>query len=243
MKQFLDSIKCNTPSWLQNYIPGQTVNMEEVLASRLVYYPGSGNDGQPIRTFNQAHSAHVFMYVDYGVSREELESVLSAPGIAGYSRLDRIELSVQDLIPNGWTPSIPVSKRADRFVRKDIQPFCFMDIYERQPEFDETHGSKRFAVIFLFADGIATYDAVFCANQRPAPFILVLQDHGFGGNWDRFGAGGVLEEIADKHGVYPDYMLVAKNSKVWAGYEQVPETSCVIGGMHSFERYLYAKQQ
>ncbi len=93
----------------------------------------------------------------------------------------------------------------------------------------------------LSSPGFAAYDAVFCTDRRPAPYILVLQDHGFGGNWNRFGAGGVLEKIASGHGVYPDYMLVADKTKAWDGYEHVPNTSCVIGGMRRFRRYLYSR--
>ncbi len=231
------------PEWLQKHVRGKAVDMNQVLSSRIVYYPGSGDDGQPIHTFNQGQCAHVFLYVDYGVSRRELEDVLTAPGFAGYTRLDRIEISEEELIPNGWTPSLYYPEHLSGvFVRNDVTPFCFMDIYERKPRYDRSHGSKRFAVIFLFADGLATYDAIFATTLKRGPFIMVLADHRFGRNWNRFGAGGVMERIAASHGVYPDYMLVEENTKAWEGYEQVPDTDHVIGGMHQSPRYLYARK-
>ena len=63
---------------------------------------------------------------------------------------------------------------------------------ERKPEYDEAHGPKRLAIIFLFADGIASYDALFCQSRNKCePFGVLLQDHGFGGNYDKFGMGGI----------------------------------------------------
>jgi hypothetical protein len=44
---------------------------------------------------------------------------------------------------------------------------------ERKPEYDEAHGPKRLAVLFLFSDGIATYEALFCqAGNKLEPFAI-----------------------------------------------------------------------
>ena len=48
---------------------------------------------------------------------------------------------------------------------------------ERKPEYDEEHGPKRLAVLFLFTHGIATYDALFCqAGNKLEPSALLLHD-------------------------------------------------------------------
>jgi hypothetical protein len=48
---------------------------------------------------------------------------------------------------------------------------------ERKPEYDEADGPKRLAVLFLFSDGIATYDALFCqAGNKLEPFAHLLYD-------------------------------------------------------------------
>ncbi|MCX7603815.1 MAG: hypothetical protein N2036_07045, partial [Bryobacteraceae bacterium] len=51
--------------------------VEGFLRSRIVYYPGAGNDGQPIKLFNRAHAAHAYVYVDYLISRERLHRNLT----------------------------------------------------------------------------------------------------------------------------------------------------------------------
>jgi len=124
---------------------------------------------------------------------------------------------------------------------KIVRPFAFMCIFERDTDFTEEHGTKRFSVIFSFADGIATYDAIFGNNNAKAPFIVVLQDHGFGGNYDTFGQGGLMEKIAQKTNVYPDIIMVADNTEIWNGYKKV-DCNSVHGGAANFIRSLYEKK-
>jgi hypothetical protein len=48
---------------------------------------------------------------------------------------------------------------------------------ERKPEYDEAHGPKRLVVLFIFADAIATYDALFCqAGNKLEPFAQLRND-------------------------------------------------------------------
>lgn len=140
----------------------------------------------------------------------------------GYVTLDRIELRESDITPGGWTPHI----RADEIprhladqARPTLAPFAFLEVLQREPGYDETHGPRRLAVLFLGADGIATYDALFCqgSGHRP-PFAILLHDHGFGGNYDSFGGGGLLERIAIRCGVFPEWLLVAKHTEPWDGF-------------------------
>lgn len=43
-------------------------------------------------------------------------------------------------------------------------------------------------------DAIAMYNSLFVHEYRKAPWILLLQDHGLGGNYDRFGRGAMHED-------------------------------------------------
>lgn len=249
MIQYLATITETVPEWLANYVPGKKIDIQEVLKSRVLYYPGSGDDGQPVKTFGQTHSIHTFLYVDYLLTRENLLNNLAKRGFTGYHPLGRLEISESDLVPNGWNQHVHLPAENQRmmtmFVANDVKPYCFMEIFERNADRDETHGSSRFAIIFLCGDGIASYDAIFCNEKSnvPAPFVLVLQDHGFGCNYDRFGAGGLMEEVALRTGVYPKYMLVAEHTKPWKGYKQIPNQMPVPGGMHQIPRSLYQRNR
>lgn len=230
------------PAWLKNHQTSSTVRFSEVIkSSRILFYPGSGDDGNPVKNFT--HMVHIFLYVDYGLTRNDLERELADSGFLGYHLLDSIDFHESDLIPDGWMPHIHLAEHKPTPFSENTKAYCFMKIFERDSDRDDSHGSSRFAVIFIGADGIASYDALFCNGYGiNPPFILVLQDHGFGGNYDRFGAGGLLEKIAMRTHVFPEYLLVARNTKPWGGYEQIPSMQPVFGGMHQTQRFLYQRQ-
>ena len=248
------------PTWLANYKKGDSINLNEVFSSNLVYYPGSGYDGQPVKTCVQSSCSHVFIYVDYGISRKDLENNLVHPGFPGYSILDTIEFSEKDLAPKGWYPHVNTWKKIlvnDKelyslvnFVRYAIkrrgmaigeEPYSFMYIFERQEGLTDEHGAKRFAVIFLFTDGIINYDALFANKNIQTPFLMVLQDHGWGGNYDKFGKGGLMEKIAIETNVFPKMLIVGDNTDSWSGYKKV-DCESVKGGEPQHFRYLFERE-
>lgn len=55
-------MKDEMPKWLRYHQKGMKPNVADFFASRVVYYPGAGIDGQPVRTFNSTHSAHCYFH-------------------------------------------------------------------------------------------------------------------------------------------------------------------------------------
>jgi hypothetical protein len=83
--------------------------------------------------------------------------------------------------------------------QRSFYTYSFLQILERKPEYDEEHGPKRLAVLFLFADGIATYDALFCqAGKKIEPFALLLHDQ-----------------------IKPTYLLDDYNTEPWSDYTKL----------------------
>lgn len=236
------------PGWLARHRPGDPFPRGQFLSSRVFYYPGSGTDGHPVRLFGSTHCAHCFVYADYGVSQAELDEQLADPHerFRGYHTLDRIQLRERDLVPHGWSAHVPshrIPSHSRHFARTAACPFGFLEVLERDQELDDNHGACRLAVLFLGADGIATYDALFCQGQADsAPFAVLLQDHGFGGNFDKFGRDGLLQSIAASCQAFPPWLLVAENTDAWDGYERVPGVEGDRGGMHAMLRYLYRRR-
>jgi hypothetical protein len=244
--EYLNQYKESVPQWLMDFKPGDRFDAAAFLSSSVVFYPGSATDGHAIKLFGSTHSAHCFVYADYWVPKEEMISTLEHPqhGVLGYHTLARIELKQIDLVPHGWTQHIDY--RADLRERPwtydQAKSYGFVEILERSEEFGEDHGGKRLAVLFLGADGIATYDALFCQdNGTPPPFAMLLQDHGFGGNYDHFGDGGLLHRIASRCNVFPSLILVAEHSNPWSGYAMIDGLAATKGGMHNHQRFLYAR--
>lgn len=173
---YLRNIPEDIPDWLINFEISDGFSRQRFFSSRVVYYPGSWLDGHPVELFGSTHTAHCFIYADYMLSRNDLEAELADPEgrFRGYQTLARIELTESDLVPGGWEPHIRYREMPwDLFYRARMEeaPFVFLEVLERTPEFGEDHGPSRLALIFLRADAIAAYDALFCqGNWNPRPF-------------------------------------------------------------------------
>jgi len=244
MYEYLKNDQETIPPWLLEIKEGDKFPREDFFKSRIVFYPGSYTDGHAVKVFGSTHSAHSFVYVDYWVTQEELETELVKHAFLGYENLFSIQVSANDLAPYGWTPSVHFTPRYPfNTENKRREAYSFLQILERKPEYDEEHGPKRLAVLFLFADGIATYDALFCqARKKIEPFALLLHDHGgFGGGYEPFGMGGLMEKIAMHAQIKPTYLLVDYNTKPWSYYTKLEDVACDHGGMHNMPRYLHKR--
>lgn len=248
------------PEWL--YLAERTSDAEvrraflqAFLQSRIVFYPGSWEDGHPVKLFNQAHAAHAYVYVDYAYTREEVErSVTPHPlsrrrGFRGYRILAVLDVRPEELAP--WPPRYcvrPAEVPDQSRLLERVNPFALLYVFERLPEYGEDHGAKRFAVLFLCADGFAAYDALFCQPGAVAkPFCVLLQDYSFFVCYARFGRDGLLEKIASRRRVWPDLLLVADEvCGPWHGYvpaERAGETlEPEVGGMNGRRRTLYKRK-
>ena len=168
------------------------------MGGRVGYYPGSGFDGNLVAVANKAHCVHSFLYVDYLVKKEELENMMDKGSFHGNHSIGRIEWSELDIMPNGSFPiTVNYTPRMSpmHFVDKTIEPYCFTEVLERNADKDDEWGAERFSITFLFADGIATYFQLFVKQFVKVPWLFLLQDHGFGCNYDRFGKDDYLDAI------------------------------------------------
>ena len=118
--------------------------------------------------------------------------------------------------------------------------YCFTEIFERDENRDEEWGANRFAGTFLYADAIQSFFQIFVKQYKKAPWIVLLQDHSFGDNYDRFGEGGLLDAIITKENVRPKFVICAKNTNIWHGYKEIADVECTYGGMHHSQRSLFA---
>lgn len=236
------------PQWLRQ--PSPEFDRASLFGSRTVFYPGSGDDGQPVKVCARAHAAHAFIYVDYGVSQRTLEERLhglEGQGLRGY-RVVREQPVVEAVLrPGGWTPHVdPAKLRKDVHRFASVTPFAFFVVLSRDADHGPDHGPERLAMLFIGGDGHATYDALYGQNDgTPPPFLVVIQDYGFGGNYARFGAGGLLERIAHECDVKPLWLLVGRKGssryEPWTGYRDagVPGEP---GGMHAIPRRLFLRE-
>ena len=240
---YLKDYREEEPEWIARYLHGEEITFKDIMSSRIGYYPGSGFDGELMKVGNKSHSVHSFIYVDYMLKRKELEDHLAEEdSILGYHPVGQIEWQESDLMPNGQYPLDinirPLYGEPNRFVRKGETPYCFSVVMERNEDKGDTWGAKHFVVTFLFADGIATYYQLFVKEYSKTPWLFLLQDHGWGGNYDKFGARGLLDRIIQRNHCFPTFVLCASNTSIWRGYEKLEEVSPLEYG----NRYLFTKR-
>ena len=229
-KEYLEQYREDVPEWLKAYQPGTSRPFADFLKSRIVYYPGSGIDGDPVEVFGASHSAHCFIYADCWLSKDELTKELHAHGFRGYNILDEVSFSEREVMSAiSWRKhflseeDLRARGTAERRGVNPPEPYALLVILERKASFDDEHGPERLAILFLGADGIASYEAVFANGNASQLFGFLLQDHGFGGNYDRFGRGGLLEKIMNASKVYPHFILTSHDS-LYDGYARVEWT-------------------
>lgn len=220
--------------------------VERFFASRMVFYPGSGLDGHSVELFGSAHACHCFVQVDYSVTRERLHEELRSPGFRGYRVASVVGLSAGDLVPGGWTPHLLPDEHREVDYRHTNPGKAFADLVllERLAGFGDDHGARRLAVLFLYADAVAAYDALYCQTARGGrpPFAILLQDHGLDGLYTSFGEEGLLRRLAERRGRLPELLLVGQNTRPWPGYARIPGLPPSVGGFeHPFDRHLYRR--
>ena len=123
------------PSWLKNYKKDDKPSFETLLKSRMIYYPGAGTDGQPIKTFNKSHIVHLFFYVDYGISKEEtLKELSQEEAFKGYQLIDVVDYKKKELVPYSWKQHYQLTECDKEELKRHFEfykhpPFCILLMY------------------------------------------------------------------------------------------------------------------
>ena len=178
------------PDWLMDLTEESIANdplpLEDLLKDSL-YYPSSEFDGDPVKYLGG--NILSFVYVDYGVGKDQLTQELSNPGFLGYRPVGSRAVQERELVPNGWRPSMPLDHDGDwRSAELPVeQPFCLWTVFEREPDMPDDHGPARFSLLYLYADGAAAFQALYVSNRAVPKVVAVIQPgHSFGGNWTDF---------------------------------------------------------
>ena len=162
------------PEWLADLSPtvieNGTFPLLELLGDSL-YYPSSGFDGDPVRYL--AGNILSFVYVDYGHDRKEFMDVLQNPGFRGYDLLATRSVTEQELVPRGWRPAPPTPDDGDPSRHREWikSPFCIWSVFSRGEAFPVDRGPRRFSLLYLCADGVAAFQALYVGTPwRPKPW-------------------------------------------------------------------------
>lgn len=201
---------------------GSGLPLDKILKNSL-YYPASGFHGFVIKYCNTKGAywnIENFVYCDYGVDEEQLQDKWD--NFRGYTRIFERDVTRQELIPNGWLPQLPPNFNLREYPTHLNHPanlFIKWMVYERTPEYGAEHGPKRFGLLYLFGEGVATYQALYWTNKQSAKVVAVF-DHGWGGNYTEFSdSEGPLKWvlIGNLSGV-PTYIYYNHKQLLWNNY-------------------------
>ena len=188
------------PDWLaeitQSTITIDPFPLTQVLEDSL-YYPSSGFDGDPVKYLSG--NILSFIYVDYRHSQGELEDEILKRGFRGYECVATRSVTERELIPRGWNPRPLTNVEYElsgltiegvKSLYKDLSEkkhFCSWSIFQRGEDYTAIHGPSRFSYLYICAEGVAAFQALYLANSVSPKAVAVIQPgHKFGGNWTNF---------------------------------------------------------
>ncbi len=175
------------PDWLKTN--DFKFNIKNVLEDSL-YYPCAHFDGDPVKFL--MGNVYTFIYVDYGVSKDQFLTETDQKGFKGYHIIYKQSINQEELTPSGWNvhinPNLNERSPNESFYKDFInKPFCEWIIFERDPDRDSSYNAERFSLLYICADGAAAYQALYLSNNIKPKIIAIIQPGtGFGENWTNF---------------------------------------------------------
>ena len=67
------------------------------------------------------------------------------------------------------------------------KPFATWAVFQRDNGLDSEHGAERFSLLYVCADGVAAFQAMYVSNNcYPLGIAIIQPGTGFGMNWTDF---------------------------------------------------------
>ncbi len=202
----------------------------------VLYYPGCGSDYGPLLHFSQTEQVSIAVYVDYLMTRSRIVDMLcDLHRAAGLQAVNPTltTLRASDLGMTEWRDFWPKTERGLMFGKPD-RAFGVTCELQLQPD-------RQTRLIFLCTEAHQTYCNLLNTTLRPS--MVVLQDHGFGGNWQDFGdEDSPMYLVAHECRALPQRLFVAKGStRPWPGYRRSGPDLLLEGQMHRHQRAVYER--
>ena len=255
-----------TPDWLMAIDKDSEIPWKQFFESRTVFYPGAGMDPHTVEVFGGGHCAHCFINVDYldmktgiefktrqrSFSEKDLEKDeairqaheyydLSKPLFPGYSLVFSRSLSEGEFFamfdnPYSYRRDPDLQRFNSRSDFDNYGHFVKFYVFERNAECENPHAVERFALLYLGADAFPVFNAVY-VQGRANLFAAIIEDYGFGCQYERFGNRELLHEMAKKANVFPELIMSRDGYGVWKNYTLIEGVER-SRGVHR-ERKLY----
>jgi hypothetical protein len=206
-------------SWINQEKGNYKFNLNEVLKDSL-FYPACKFDGSPIKHAADFGKLNSFVYVDYGVTEENLQQEIMN-GFKGYKLSNNQRISQECLVPNGVSYVVSPDNNEYRSISDEYNPdnnppFCRWYIFEREEGYSDDHGPKIFSLLYLCSDGAAAFQNLYISNKiKPKVIAIIQPGHGCGGNWTNyFDRKSILaRSVFYNEQLVPDFLLTLEDGR------------------------------
>ena len=171
-----------------------------------LYYPGAGNDFKTLSFIAENTALESAFFADYTSELRVTADTLQA--MPNWIVENSAELGPDFLRQNSWTAYWYDLGSATEFANPAN---AFITKYQL---FHQPSG-KKLDFYYLGTEGIKTYQLLL--ENDITPDMLVLQDHGFGANWDKFGGSSKLSSVQSSQS---PILFIGENTEPWPGYEK-----------------------
>jgi len=232
--------------------------LSSLRASRVLFYPGAGEDITPALRFAALGIIDTIVYCDYLVTQGDGASYV-------VEIFQKFEVVSQDMheelreLPGKTNSEVYQLQMQQTVTAHDLGQTCRGDFFPKtgcrfgirdddsqnpvigsMAIFEKMSDGKFLRFLYLDTEAIQTYLHIWGSAQS-APRLLVIQDHGFGGHWTPFGGESLLHAVAP---VLPEFLWVGhSNTQPWPGYQAISRPAREPYSMHNSERILYACTQ
>jgi hypothetical protein len=209
--------KISPPNWLMS--DEFVFNLKEILDKSL-FYPCSGDDGEPVRVF--LGNVYSFVYSDYGKTRKDLIDLLETSPFRGYRIIHQESILEEELYLNtcgAWYKSLNINNHpfqnyaSLKYQIDDIKPFfCEWIIFQNEV-------GKRFSLLFVSAESLATYMVLYSQNSFAPQIVTIL--HPGAMNWTDFlqEDGYLSKAISENSNKNTPYIF--HNSMPWKSHPNI----------------------
>lgn len=188
---------------IQEYLEHQS----QIRKISTLYYPGAGKDFKTLSFIAENTPLESAFFADYTREFRGTADTLQE-AMPDWVVENSAELGPDFLKQNTWSAFWHNLSSATKFANPT-------NAYITKYQLLHQPSGKKIDFYYFGTEGIKTYQLLL--ENDITPDMLVLQDHGFGANWDKFGGSSKLSSVQSSRS---PILFIGENTEPWPGYEK-----------------------